>query len=98
MINIYTLEGCSQCKWLVEELNKTSLKYRNFDANEYNDLAIILEDLLNTTLYPIVHINKGSKDIYIISEEIDRSFYDESIAVLNYESVLHLIHLIKTNT
>ncbi len=98
MITIYTLQGCSQCKWLVDELNKSSLKYRNLDADEHDELATRLEDLLNTTLYPIVHIDKGNKDIYLISEDIDHLFHDDSISILNYKSIPHLTQLIKTHS
>ena len=97
MINIYTLKGCSQCKWLVEELNKERLEYRNFDADEHDDLATRLEDLLNTTLYPIVHIDRGSTDVYFISEEINHRFFDTTISILNYKSIPHLVQLIKTH-
>lgn len=97
MINIYTLEGCSQCEWLIREINKTGLKYHNFDANEYDEQATKLEDLLNTTLYPIVHIEKGSKDIYLISEDLDHYYYTDSIVILSYEDIPHLMQLIKTN-
>lgn len=97
MVNIYTLEGCSQCKWLVDELQKTDLKYCNFDANENDEIATKIENLLNTTLYPIVHIDKGDRDIYIISEDTKHYFYDDSIVILNYLNISHLIQLIKTN-
>jgi hypothetical protein len=98
MINIYTLKGCSQCKWLVSELDKIGLKYRNLDADENDKLATRLEDLLNTTLYPIVHIDKSSTDIYFISEELNHQFYDNTISILHYGDIPHLIHLIKTYT
>ena len=97
MINIYTLEGCSQCKWLVLELNRAGLEYRNFDADEHDEIATRLEDLLNTTLYPIVHIDKGHKDIYLVSEDTSHYFHDDSIAILTYLNIPHLVQLIKSN-
>jgi hypothetical protein len=52
-VNIFTLEGCSHCKTLKEELKKQSIPYTEFEVNKFRKiydtiLAITKEDALPT--------------------------------------------------
>jgi len=52
-VNIFTLEGCSHCKTLKEELKKQSITYTEFEVNKFRKiydtiLAITKEDALPT--------------------------------------------------
>ena len=97
MITIYTLEGCSYCKWLVTELDNIKLPYRNINVIENDELATSLEDMLNTTIYPIVHISKPLTDVYLIAEADEHYYFDNSKIIFVYNDIPHLVQLIKRN-
>jgi glutaredoxin len=97
MITAYTLAGCRTCKELLSRLNSTSLPYRNIDVEANEELADNLENLLNTSIYPIVQIAKPTLDIYFTSEKSDHYYFDNTKIIFVYSGVAHLIDLIKRN-
>lgn len=97
MITVYTLTGCKTCKELLSRLNALSLPYRNIDVEANEELAENLENLLNTSMYPIVQIFKSAVDIYLISERSDHYYFDNTRIIFVYSSLPHLIDLIKRN-
>jgi hypothetical protein len=99
MVTVYTLAGCRTCKELLSRLNALLLPYRNVCADEEinEELADNLENLLNTSLYPIVHIAKPGVDIYLTVEAGEHYYFDNTKTIFVYRSVTHLVDLIKRN-
>ena len=65
-VTVLRLSGCKYCGLLIERLHDKGIKYTSIDANVHNTLADEVEDLIETTEYPIVilHSNK-SKPTYL---------------------------------
>lgn len=96
MINIYTIEGCSRCKTLIEELNKQGLEYIDRDADIYEGICNRLERMLGTTMYPIIHINGKLVNIYIVDKGAVPTIESHKFTIVKqYDSIVEIIHLIK---
>ena len=95
MLQIYTLEGCSRCSALVKELNGQGISYNNIDADLNAELADKVERLLSTTIYPIIHIKKLTKSIYLTGEDCQHTAFSDT--VLTYDTIPHAVILIKQN-
>jgi glutaredoxin len=93
MVVIYTLEGCSYCKELKKRLRQELISYREIDADENYKQIQKLEDYLETKSYPIIHIKKINKDIFIIGAE-EASYRDN---VIHYTTIEQAVHLILQN-
>jgi glutaredoxin len=94
-MNIYTLSHCKYCKWLLTELDQRGILYKNIDANDHIDLADMVERLIDTNAYPIVHIPKGGVNLYFASESGPKHLSSPSFKITVYSSVTHLLELIK---
>jgi len=93
MVVIYTLEGCEYCKKLKKLLGRELVSYKEVDADVNYEQAEKLEKYLGIESYPIIHIKKINKDIFIIGAEED-SYRDN---VLHYTTIDQAVHLILQN-
>jgi glutaredoxin len=64
-IRVLQLQGCKWCESLISQLNDLKISYSTIDANDDGDLADRLEDLLNTTYYPIVILETPTDSYYL---------------------------------
>jgi len=64
-IKVVLLTGCSWCAHLKDLLNANNISFETIDADKENALADRLEDLLNTTYYPIVIVETDTISSYI---------------------------------
>jgi len=91
MITVYTISTCKLCKQLLNELVKLDIKFKNVDIDSVNPvLADRLEALVQSTYYPIVNIQTGDANRYIVST-VDG---DKRLNVSTFDSLPHLISLI----
>jgi arsenate reductase-like glutaredoxin family protein len=91
MITVYTISTCKLCKQLLNELVKLDIKFNNVDIDSVNPvLADRLEALVQSTYYPMVNIQTGDANRYIVSK-VDG---DKRINVSTFDSLPHLISLI----
>jgi len=64
---LYTLQNCIYCNWLKGKLNEENIQFteRIIDDGDRNNVLIgdFLEELYQTTSYPIVEIRNLSGDI-----------------------------------
>jgi len=97
-MNIYTLSHCKYCKWLLTELDQRGILYKNIDADVNGELADRVESLVDTNAYPIVHIPKGTLNLYFASEIGPNKITNSSYKISTYTSIPHLIELIKQHS
>jgi arsenate reductase-like glutaredoxin family protein len=91
MITVYTISTCKLCKQLLNELVKLDIKFNNVDIDSVNPvLADRLEALVQSTYYPMVNIQTGDANRYIVSK-VDG---DKRLNVSTFDSLPHLISLI----
>lgn len=64
-IKVVQLSGCNWCALLMGALKSHNITYESIDADKEGALADQLEDLLNTTYYPIVLIETNTMTSYI---------------------------------
>ena len=64
-IKVVQLSGCNWCALLTGALKSHKLTYESIDADKDSTLADQLEDLLNTTYYPIVIVETDTMSSYI---------------------------------
>jgi len=64
-IKVVLLSGCHWCALLKGALESHNITYETIDADKESTLADQLEDLLNTTYYPIVLIDTDIMTSYI---------------------------------
>lgn len=55
-INIFTLNGCSHCKTLKEELNKEGIAYDEFEVNKNRKIYDEVVKLTNLDALPTVYL------------------------------------------
>lgn len=68
-VKVLGLRGCSHCKLLVEELDKSDIRFTLLDANEHEFLADKVEEFLGVEEYPIVIVESGRVSYYIFRGE-----------------------------
>ncbi len=68
-VRVLGLRGCSHCKVLVEELEKSDITFSLLDADKNGSLADKLEDFLGVEEYPIVIIETSRISYYIYRGE-----------------------------
>lgn len=68
-IRVLTLKSCNHCKDFKEGLNRTSFVYENLDADENDELADSVEDLIKVDNYPIVIIEEGRETTFIYTTD-----------------------------
>lgn len=95
MINIYTLKHCSFCKDTLAKLDQEGILYNNIDVDTNDQLAGKIESALSSSLYPMVNIPQGRQSAWIISADSEGRVVRSDCAIDYYQSVSHLIHLIK---
>ena len=64
-IKVVQLSGCNWCALLTGALKSHNITYESIDADKDSTLADQLEDLLNTTYYPIVIVETDTMSSYI---------------------------------
>jgi glutaredoxin len=64
-VRVLGLRGCSHCKALVEELERSKVEFTLLDANEHESLADKLEEFLNIEEYPIVIVESDKVSYYV---------------------------------
>ena len=64
-IKVVLLTGCGWCAHLKDILNANNVSFETIDADKEGTLADQLEDLLNTTSYPIVIVETDAMSSYI---------------------------------
>lgn len=64
-IKVVRLAGCSWCEALTEKLDAHKIKYESIDADTNSELADQLEELLNTSYYPIIILETEERSTYI---------------------------------
>lgn len=64
-IKVVLLSGCGWCAHLKDLLNANNVSFETIDADKESALADQLEDLLNTTYYPIVIVETDTMSSYI---------------------------------
>jgi glutaredoxin len=55
-VNIFTLDGCSHCKTLKEELKKQGIQYTEFEINKFRDLYKAITDVTKEDALPTVYL------------------------------------------
>jgi glutaredoxin len=55
-VNIFTLNGCSHCKTLKEELNKEGIPYTEFEINKYRDAYKAIMEVTKEDALPTVYL------------------------------------------
>ena len=63
-IKVVLLSGCGWCAHLKDILNANNIPFETIDADKESALADQLEDLLNTTYYPIVIVETDAMSSY----------------------------------
>lgn len=56
-VTVLRLSGCRYCEELSNKLDNLGIKYTSLDADEHEDFADKVEDLIGTNSYPIVIID-----------------------------------------
>lgn len=93
---LYTLSYCDICLFLKDELKNNSIDYREVHCDENPTIAKLIQNKLATENYPIVCVEGDESKLYFISgtasslRQIANNEY-----FTHYESIKHLIHLIK---
>jgi len=64
-VRVLTLKSCNHCKDFKEGLNRTSLVYEDLDADDNDELADSVEELLDIDTYPIAIIEEGRETTFI---------------------------------
>ena len=55
-VNVFTLDGCSHCKVLKEELTKHGIPYQEFEANKNRKIYDKVVELTNIDALPTVYL------------------------------------------
>jgi glutaredoxin len=55
-VNIFTLDGCSHCKTLKEELNKQGIQYTEYEINKFRDLYKAIMEVTKEDALPTVYL------------------------------------------
>jgi glutaredoxin len=55
-VNIFTLDGCSHCKTLKEELKKQGIQYTEFEINKFRDLYKAITEVTKEDALPTVYL------------------------------------------
>ena len=55
-VNVFTLDGCSHCKTLKEELNKHGIKYQEFEANQHRSAYDQIVEATKLDALPTVYL------------------------------------------
>ena len=63
-IKVVLLSGCGWCAHLKDLLNANNVSFETIDADKESALADQLEDLLNTTSYPMVIVETDNMSSY----------------------------------
>ena len=55
-VNIFTLDGCSHCKTLKEELKKQSIPYTEFEVNKFRKIYDAILEITKQDALPTVYL------------------------------------------
>ena len=61
-VNIFTLEGCSHCKTLKEELKKQSIPYTEFEVNKFRKIYDAILEITKQDALPTVYLQNSETD------------------------------------
>ena len=96
MITIFLLKGCNKCKELIELLHKDNIVFKAIYDDEDESLFDIIEEVVESTEYPIIKIEYTSnliKFLYIVS----RYSNSKESYIVKYNNIEHAFKLIKQN-
>lgn len=96
IIKLYTLSYCDICLFLKDELKAAAIDFEEVYCDENPTIAKLIQNKLATENYPIVCIEGDDTKLYFISGNASplRQIADNEYFA-HYESIKHLIHLIK---
>lgn len=55
-VNIFTLNGCSHCTTLKDELNKNNISFKEFEVNEHKELYDQVMEITKVDALPTVFL------------------------------------------
>ena len=61
-VNIFTLDGCSHCKTLKEELKKESIPYTEFEVNKFRKIYDSILEVTKNDALPTVYLQNPDTD------------------------------------
>lgn len=61
-VNIFTLDGCSHCKTLKEELKKQSIPYTEFEVNKSRKIYDAILEITKEDALPTVYLQNPETD------------------------------------
>ncbi len=80
-VNIFTLDGCSHCKTLKEELNKQGIQYTEYEINKFRDLYKAIMEVTKEDALPTVYLqNPETKSGPVFVAGRDFNSKEEAIA------------------
>jgi len=100
-IKVLTLNGCSLCESLVEELREAGIKFVELNADLNSDLADKTEVLIGTINYPIVVLEIPEGTTYFFraddTTQVGSTSLDQTtvkVGCVNISSMIQLINLL----
>jgi glutaredoxin len=73
-VNLFTLDGCSHCKILKEELKKQGITYDEFEVNKYKKIYDTVVEMTKVDALPMVYIQDpetGSGPIFVAGRDFN---------------------------
>lgn len=61
-VNIFTLDGCSHCKTLKEELKKESIPYNEFEVTKFRKIYDSILEVTKEDALPTVYLQNPETD------------------------------------
>lgn len=78
MIKVFTLKNCPYCKTLKERLKYDGIEYKEFDADEYEDLFEKISEKTGNDSVPVVLVNKQ-----ILAPEVSFNNIDQAMKIIH---------------
>lgn len=101
-LSIFTLEGCSQCAKLKQELLINNILYVEVNCTKENEICDNLENLINCDIYPLCVLDyTTNKLILCLTNDFDKinttSKITDSKSIIYLHSINNMITIIKNS-
>jgi glutaredoxin len=73
-VNIFTINGCSHCKILKEELTKENIKFNEFEVNEHKEVYDKILEKTKMDALPTVYLQNtdtGSGPLFVAGRDFN---------------------------